>query len=349
MALALCTPTAVLTQAHLKQATVAPRSSSRVLVSCRPLQQRRTATARRSPTVAMAAKIIDGKAIAEQIRQELKVEVEELQRKYGKTPGLAVVLVGERKDSQTYVRNKKKACDEVGIVSYGADLSDTATEEDVLQAVAGYNADPNVHGILVQLPLPKHISEQRVLDAISIEKDVDGFHPLNIGMLAMRGRDPLFVPCTPKGCLELLKRSGVQLAGKKAAVVGRSNIVGMPAALLLQREDATVTVIHSRTPDAQKICADADIIIAACGRAEMVAGDWIKEGAVVIDVGINAVDDPSAKRGYRLVGDVNFAEASERASQITPVPGGVGPMTIATLLRNCVDGAARTFAAATAH
>ena len=156
--------------------------------------------------------------------------------------------------------------------------------------VAAYNADPAVHGILVQLPLPRGIDEQRVLDAISIEKDVDGFHPLNIGRLAMRGRDPLFVPCTPKGCLELLKRSGVQLSGKKAAVVGRSNIVGMPAALLLQREDATVTVIHSRTPDAQRICAEADIIIAACGKAEMVGGDWIKPGAAVIDVGINAVD-----------------------------------------------------------
>ena len=258
------------------------------------------------------------------------------------------------------------------------------------QVVAAFNADPAVHGILVQLPLPKHINEQRVLDAICIEKDVDGFHPLNIGALAMRGRTPLFVPCTPKGCLELLKRSGVALSGKRAAVVGRSNIVGMPAALLLQREDATVTVIHSRTPDAQRICAEADIIIAACGKAEMVGGDWVKPGAVVIDVGINAVDvseagqgqrggwgeaaaallmwlllalaylhthsllvcprgvqDPNAKRGYRLVGDVNFAEASDKASQITPVPGGVGPMTIAMLLRNCVDGAARSFAAAT--
>ncbi|KAI7845704.1 hypothetical protein COHA_000818 [Chlorella ohadii] len=294
---------------------------------------------------AMAAKLIDGKAIAEDIRKELKAEVEQLKAKYGKTPGLAVVLVGERKDSQTYVRNKKKACEEVGIVSYGTDLPETASEEEVLKVVADYNADPNVHGILVQLPLPKHIDEQRVLDAISIEKDVDGFHPLNIGALAMRGRDPLFVPCTPKGCLELLKRSGVQLSGKRAAVVGRSNIVGMPAALLLQREDATVTVIHSRTPDAQRICAEADIIIAACGKAEMVEGDWVKEGAAVIDVGINAVDDPSAKRGYRLVGDVNFAQAAERAECITPVPGGVGPMTIAMLLRNCVDGATRAFAA----
>jgi 5,10-methylene-tetrahydrofolate dehydrogenase/methenyl tetrahydrofolate cyclohydrolase len=254
-----------------------------------------------------------------------------------------VVLVGERKDSQTYVRNKKKACEEVGIASFGTDLPGTATEEEVLAVVAGYNADPNVHGILVQLPLPKGINEQRILEAISIEKDVDGFHPLNIGALAMRGRDPLFVPCTPKGCIELLKRTGVKMSGKKAAVVGRSNIVGMPAALLLQREDATVTVCHSRTPNAAEICAEADIIVAACGVAEMVKGDWVKPGAAVIDVGINAVDDPSAKRGYRLVGDVAFEEAKEKAACITPVPGGVGPMTIAMLMRNCVDGATRNF------
>lgn len=263
--------------------------------------------------------------------------------KYGASPGLAVVLVGERKDSQTYVRNKKKACDEVGIVSFGADLPAEATEEDVLRVVAEYNANPDVHGILVQLPLPKHIDEQKVLDAISIEKDVDGFHPINIGCLAMRGRDPLYVPCTPKGCIELLKRSGVKISGSRAVVIGRSNIVGLPAALLLQREDATVTMVHSRTANAESLCADADIVIAACGRAEMIKGEWIKEGAVVIDVGINAVDDPKAKRGYKLVGDVDFAGAREKASLITPVPGGVGPMTIAMLLRNCVDGAKRTF------
>mmetsp|Transcript_12612 Transcript_12612/g.36073 ORF Transcript_12612/g.36073 Transcript_12612/m.36073 type:complete len:329 (+) Transcript_12612:100-1086(+) len=297
----------------------------------------------RRATTTMSAQIIDGKATAATIRQELKVEVDGLKAKYDRAPGLAVVLVGERKDSQTYVRNKKKACEEVGIVSYGTDLPETATQEEVLKVVADYNADPNVHGILVQLPLPGHIDEQAILDAISIEKDVDGFHPLNIGCLAMRGREPTFVPCTPKGCIELLKRSGVQMSGKKAAVVGRSNIVGMPAALLLQREDATVTIIHSRTPNGAEICREADIVIAACGRAEMVDGSWIKEGAAVIDVGINAVDDPSAKRGYRLVGDVNFEQASGKASYITPVPGGVGPMTIAMLLRNTVDGAAKAF------
>lgn len=234
--------------------------------------------------------IIDGKGIAATIRQELKAEVEGLKEKYGKAPGLAVVLVGERKDSQTYVRNKKKACEEVGIVSLGKDLPESVSEEELLQVVQEYNADPNVHGILVQLPLPKHINEQTILDAISIEKDVDGFHPRNIGCLAMRGREPTYVSCTPKGCIELLKRTGVQMSGKRAAVVGRSNIVGLPAALLLQNEDATVTMIHSRTPNGAEICAQADIVIAACGKAEMVDGSWIKEGAVVIDVGINAVD-----------------------------------------------------------
>ena len=192
--------------------------------------------------------------------------------------------------------------------------------------------------------LPKHINEQRVLDAISITKDVDGFHPQNIGSLAMRGRDPLYVSCTPKGCLELLKRSGVELKGRTAAVVGRSNIVGLPVALLLQNEDATVTMVHSRTPDAAEVVRRADVVVAACGRAEMVRGDWIKPGAVVIDVGINAVDDPASKRGYRLVGDVEFGAAAERASAITPVPGGVGPMTIAMLLQNTLEGAKRQMA-----
>jgi 5,10-methylene-tetrahydrofolate dehydrogenase/methenyl tetrahydrofolate cyclohydrolase len=259
----------------------------------------------------------------------------------GKVPGLAVVLVGSRKDSETYVRSKKKACAEVGFDSFGTDLPEDVSEEEVLKVVAAYNADPNVHGILVQLPLPKHINETKVLDAISISKDVDGFHPQNIGSLAMRGREPTFVSCTPKGCIELLKRSGVEIAGKTAVVVGRSNIVGLPAALLLQNRDATVTMVHSRTPNAKEVCQKADIVIAACGRAEMVQGDWIKPGAVVIDVGINAVDDPSAKRGYRLVGDVDFKGASERAAMITPVPGGVGPMTIAMLLQNTLEGAKR--------
>jgi len=292
-----------------------------------------------------ALRIIDGKATSATIRAEIKADVDALVAKYGKTPGLAVVLVGERKDSQTYVRSKKKGCEECGIASFGADLSADATEAEVLKVVADFNANPAVHGILVQLPLPDHVNEARVLDAISLEKDVDGFHPTNIGMLAMRGREPQYVPCTPKGCIELLERYDVPIAGKRAVVVGRSNIVGLPAALLLQNRDATVTMVHSRTPDAESIIREADIVIAALGRAEHVRGDWLKPGCVVIDVGINAVDDASRKMGYRLVGDVNYAEAADVASAITPVPGGVGPMTIAMLLRNCVDGARRAFEA----
>lgn len=309
-----------------------------------PAVRRLAAAAATAPPAAAAvpaAKLIDGKTIAETIRHEIAGEVAALKAASGLTPGLAVVLVGQRKDSETYVRSKKKACAEVGFDSYGTDLPEDVAEEEVLKVVAAYNADPRVHGILVQLPLPKHVSEKRVLDAISIEKDVDGFHPLNIGALAMRGREPLFVPCTPKGCMELLERSKVPISGKRACVIGRSNIVGMPAALLLQRRDATVTMVHSRTPDAARICSEADIVIAACGVAEMVKGDWIKPGAVVIDVGINAKDDPASKKGYRLVGDVDFEAAAAKASLITPVPGGVGPMTIAMLLQNTLEGAKR--------
>jgi len=208
-----------------------------------------------------------------------------------------------------------------------------------LQVVADFNADPKVHGILVQLPLPKHIDETTILDAIDLEKDVDGFHPASIGSIAMRGRSPRYVSCTPKGCIALLDRSGVQISGKRAVVVGRSNIVGLPAALLLISRDATVTVVHSRSVDPEKIVRDADIVIAAAGQAEMVRGSWIKPGAAVIDVGTNPVPDASKKRGYRLVGDVAFEEVSRVAGHITPVPGGVGPMTITMLLQNTLEGA----------
>lgn len=207
------------------------------------------------------------------------------------------------------------------------------------QVVADFNADPRVHGILVQLPLPKHIDETTILDAIDLEKDVDGFHPASIGSIAMRGRSPRYVSCTPKGCIALLDRSGVQISGKRAVVVGRSNIVGLPAALLLISRDATVTVVHSRTPDPESIVKDADIVIAAAGQAEMVKGSWIKPGAAVIDVGTNPVPDATKKRGYRLVGDVAFDEVSAVAGHITPVPGGVGPMTITMLLQNTLEGA----------
>ncbi|XP_076938987.1 bifunctional protein FolD 2-like [Bidens hawaiensis] len=287
------------------------------------------------------AHIIDGKLIAQTIRSEIASEVSVLVEKYGKAPGLAVVIVGTRKDSQSYVGMKRKACAEVGIKSIDIDLPEDVPEAELIAKVHELNADPSVHGILVQLPLPKHINEEKVLTEISLEKDVDGFHPLNIGKLAMKGRDPLFLPCTPKGCIELLKRTGITIKGKRAVVVGRSNIVGLPVSLLLLKEDATVTVVHSRTPDPQSIICEADIVIAAAGQAMMIKGSWIKPGAAVIDVGTNAVDDCTRKSGYRLVGDVDFNEACKVAGCVTPVPGGVGPMTVAMLLKNTLDGAKR--------
>jgi 5,10-methylene-tetrahydrofolate dehydrogenase/methenyl tetrahydrofolate cyclohydrolase len=290
----------------------------------------------------MSAKIIDGKAIAATIRGEVKAEVEAMQAQYGKVPGLATVLVGERRDSQSYVRMKKKACAEVGITSFGHDLPADISQQELLQIVRDLNANPDVHGILVQLPLPDHIDEEEILSAVSLEKDVDGFHPINIGRLSMKRRDPLFVPCTPKGCIELLLRTGVEIEGKRAVVLGRSNIVGLPVSMLLLHRNATLTICHSRTKDLPGVVREADILIAAVGRAEMVRGDWVKPGAVVIDVGINSVDDPTRERGYRLVGDVAFDEVKEVAAAITPVPGGVGPMTIAMLLRNTMDSAKRT-------
>ena len=290
----------------------------------------------------MSAQLIDGKAIAATIRGEIAADVEAMKAQYGKAPGLATVLVGARKDSQTYVRMKKKACAEVGITSFGNDLPADVSQEELLKVVRDLNANPEVNGILVQLPLPDHIDDEEVLGPIDLEKDVDGFHPINIGRLSMKRRDPLFVPCTPKGCIELLDRSGIEIEGKQAVVLGRSNIVGLPVAMLLLHRNATLTICHSRTKDLPGVVRKADILIAAVGRAEMVRGDWVKPGVAVIDVGINAVDDPTRERGYRLVGDVAFDEVKEVAAAITPVPGGVGPMTIAMLLRNTTDSAKHT-------
>ncbi|KAG6666805.1 hypothetical protein I3843_01G053700 [Carya illinoinensis] len=288
-----------------------------------------------------SAKVIDGKSVAKQIRDEINTEVSRMKDTIGVVPGLAVILVGDRKDSATYVRNKKKSCELAGINSYEVRLPEDSTEQELLKFISDFNDDPSVHGILVQLPLPSHMNEQNILNAVCIEKDVDGFHPLNIGRLAMRGREPTFVPCTPKGCIELLHRYGISIKGKRAVVIGRSNIVGMPAALLLQREDATVSIVHSRTKNPEEFTRQADIIISAVGQPNMVRGSWIKPGAVIIDVGINPVEDPKSPRGYRLVGDVCYEEASKVASAITPVPGGVGPMTIAMLLSNTLISAKR--------
>jgi methylenetetrahydrofolate dehydrogenase (NADP+)/methenyltetrahydrofolate cyclohydrolase len=287
----------------------------------------------------MTAQLIDGKEIAQKVRDEVKEKVAKRLAEGKSQPGLATVLVGERVDSATYVGMKQKACAELGMTSFHHPLSADVSQEDLEKLIKELNADPKVHGILVQLPLPDHLDEERVLQLISIEKDVDGFSPINIGRLAQKGREPLFVPCTPFGCVYLLKQAGVQISGANAVVLGRSNIVGMPAALLLVKENATVTVCHSRTKNLAEVVRQADILIAAIGRTEMVRGDWIKPGAAVIDVGMNDKPDATKKRGYRLVGDVCFDEAKEVAGYITPVPGGVGPMTIAMLMRNTLRAA----------
>lgn len=287
----------------------------------------------------MTAQLIDGKLIAQQVRDEVAGEVAKRAAAGKSKPVLATVLVGDRPDSAAYVASKGKACLELGMGSISEHMPADATQEQVEELVRGLNADPNVHGILVQLPLPSHLDEERVLALIGIEKDVDGFSPLNIGRLAQKGREPLFVPCTPFGCIYLLEKSGVKIEGANAVVLGRSNIVGMPAALLLIGKNATVTVCHSRTKDIAGVVRQADIIIAAIGKTEFVRGDWIKPGAAVIDVGINSVPDATKKSGHRLVGDVNFAEAKEVAGFITPVPGGVGPMTIAMLMKNTLRAA----------
>jgi methylenetetrahydrofolate dehydrogenase (NADP+) / methenyltetrahydrofolate cyclohydrolase len=287
----------------------------------------------------MTAQIIDGKAIAEAVRQQAAQEVAAMVAAGKPRPGLATVLVGENPASQSYVSSKQKTCAQLGIESFGHKLPANIPQAELEELVQKLNADPKVNGILVQLPLPAGLDEERVLRSISIEKDVDGFHPINIGRLAQKGRDPLFVPCTPFGCIYLLKQVGVKLDGCNAVVLGRSNIVGMPAALLLVRENATVTICHSRTKDLPGVVRRADVLIAAIGRTEMVRGDWIKPGAAIIDVGINRIEDPNSPKGSRLVGDVCFEEAKEVAGWITPVPGGVGPMTIAMLMRNTVRAA----------
>ncbi|HOZ37350.1 MAG TPA: bifunctional methylenetetrahydrofolate dehydrogenase/methenyltetrahydrofolate cyclohydrolase FolD [Anaerolineaceae bacterium] len=287
----------------------------------------------------MSANIIDGKQIGQEIRDEVKAAVEDRLKKGLPAPGLATVLVGENPASQVYVRSKQKACAEAGINSFGHNLPENASQDEVEALVRELNADPAVNGILVQLPLPRHLDEEKVLSAIDLNKDVDGFHPINIGRLAQKGREPVFVPCTPAGCMVLLEKAGAQLSGANAVVLGRSNIVGMPVALLLVKANATVTICHSRTRDLPDVVRQADVLVAAIGQPEFVKKEWVKPGAIVIDVGINRKVDASAKRGYRLVGDVAFDEVSEVAGAITPVPGGVGPMTIAMLLQNTLRAA----------
>jgi len=289
----------------------------------------------------VTAKLIDGTTIAKQIREELKAEVEAL-RARGVVPGLTVVLVGEDPASQVYVRMKGKAADELGMKSDTIRLPATTPEADLLALLDRLNADRAVHGILVQLPLPGHMDAGKVLLRMKPEKDVDGFHPVNVGKLVIGDRTG-FRPCTPAGVQELLVRSGADPGGKHVVVVGRSLIVGRPVANILMQKapgaNATVTVAHTGTHDLPSITRQGEILVVAAGRPEVIRGDMVRPGAVVIDVGVNRVADPSAKSGYRLVGDVNFREASEVASMITPVPGGVGPMTIALLMKNTVQAA----------
>ena len=281
--------------------------------------------------------IIDGKAVAAQIRQEAKVEATTLLEQ-GITPCLAVVLVGDNPASKAYVGSKVKACEEVGVKSIKIEMDADASEEALLAQIEGLNNDASVHGILVQLPLPKHMDEDRIIEALDPSKDVDGFHPVNVGKLSI-GIDCL-TPCTPTGIPELIVRSGIEMSGKHAVVIGRSNIVGKPMMnILVQKGDkanCTVTCCHSGTKDLTEFTRQADILIAAIGVPEFVTADMVKPGATVIDVGINRVDDASDKRGYRLVGDVNFDDVKAVAGAITPVPGGVGPMTVAMLMKNTV-------------
>jgi methylenetetrahydrofolate dehydrogenase (NADP+)/methenyltetrahydrofolate cyclohydrolase len=285
----------------------------------------------------MSGRRIDGKAAAQAIRDQVAARVAEFERETGRPPGLATVLVGEDPASAVYVRSKNRATAEAGMVSFAHNLPDTTSEDELLQLVTDLNADARVDGILVQLPLPPKIDATRVIETIEPAKDVDGFHPINAGRLA--SGLPSLVPCTPLGCLYLLKQELGDLTGLNAVVVGRSNIVGKPMAQLLLGENCTVTIAHSRTRDISDVVRDADVVIAAVGRAEMIRGDWIKPGATVIDVGINRVPTDDVKG--RLVGDVAYEEAVEVAGAITPVPGGVGPMTIAMLMRNTLVAAHR--------
>ncbi|UCH88411.1 MAG: bifunctional methylenetetrahydrofolate dehydrogenase/methenyltetrahydrofolate cyclohydrolase FolD [Thermoplasmata archaeon] len=292
----------------------------------------------------MVAEIISGKEIAESIRAELKDEIAKLKAEKNLTPGLGVILVGEDPASQVYVGQKSKGCEEVGIFEETIRMPEDTSEQTLLDKINELNNDPKFHGILVQLPLPKHIDEKKVINTISPEKDVDGFHPVNVGKLMIG--EKAFLPCTPHGVQQMLIRSGNDPAGKHVVVVGRSNIVGKPMTnILLQKKDganATVTICHTGTPDISKFTKEADIVIAAAGRPNTITADMVKDGVVVIDVGVNRVDAPETKRGFRLVGDVDFEAVKEKAKAISPVPGGVGPMTVTMLLVNTTESAKRT-------
>lgn len=286
-------------------------------------------------------KILSGKELAEKMRQEMKSEIDELKTHHNLVPGLAVVLIGDNPASLSYVKGKEKACAQVGILSREYIFDADYKEEQLLKLIRELNNDPSIHGILVQLPLPDHINEEKILYAIDPAKDVDGFHPVNIGKMMIGA--PSFLPCTPHGIQQLLLRNNIEISGKHVVIVGRSNIVGKPLAMILVQKNpganATVTMCHTRTKNMAELTKLADILVVAAGRPHTVNADMVKQGAVVIDVGVNRVEDKTKKRGYRLIGDVEFDEVSEKASAISPVPGGVGPMTITMLLHNTIQSA----------
>jgi len=286
-------------------------------------------------------KILDGKATADKIRLELSEEVKAFVGASNPPPCVAVLIVGKRTDSVTYVRMKERAAKEVGITFIKRELDESTPEHEIIRNVKELNDNKFVDAILVQLPLPQGVNAQDVLLSVDPHKDVDGFNPIHMGCLALRGHTPEFIPCTPKGCLELLKRENIQISGKHAVIVGRSNIVGLPLSFLLLKENATVTICHSKSTDLDKLVGSGDLVFAAVGSPLLIKKEWIKPGAVCIDVGINSYADPNDKRGYRLVGDFDYENVIQVASKITPVPGGIGPMTVAMLLRNTIDSAKR--------
>lgn len=286
-------------------------------------------------------KILDGKALSLKIREEIAAEVKEMTDRGDVPPGLAVILVGDDGPSKVYVKAKKKACEEAGIYSLETYLPATITQSELLEKIQELNSNPKIHGILLQLPLPGNLDEMEAINAIDPRKDVDGFHPLNIGNLNLNV--DTYVPCTPLGVIEMIRRHQIPVEGKRALVIGRSNVVGKPMATLLTKANATVTLAHSRTKDLATQVKNAEIIVAAIGKPEFIKGDWFSEGAVILDVGTNTVDDPTSPRGYRLVGDVEYETAVKKASIITPVPGGLGPMTIAMLLSNTLKSKKKYF------
>lgn len=289
----------------------------------------------------MTATVIDGREVAKRIRADIAQEAEQFRAKHGYPPGLGVILSGDDPASAQYVRMKRNACEKVGIESVLHQFESNITQEEVEATLREMNDDPRIHGILVQLPLYPHLDEEAVLREVSLDKDVDGLHPINVGMLAMKGREPLFTPATPTGCMVLLQEAGAQIEGANAVIMGRSNIVGMPVALMLNNANATVTIAHSRTKNLEALFKSADILIAAAGKPNYIKGEWLKPGATVIDVGTNKVDAPETEKGYKFVGDVDYESAKDVVHAITRVPGGVGPMTITMLLQNTMKAAWR--------